>query len=109
MVKAKRDYQREMVSPNEMKWDNTKKNLIRVGDIFSFVNNIGDSMQTHEVIGIRDCEERLKKWDIVDHQERTVILLSPVLEVSSFSVYKRAAGYRDNYIVRGTCAIRGTP
>jgi hypothetical protein len=106
MKKAKMDYLREISSRKNIQWDNTSKNSIAVGDQFSFVNNTLNTMRTHQVINILTAQHRINEWDIAQHQNRNVIVLSTEYAESNFYEYKQAVGYNPNYIVRGTTANR---
>ncbi len=84
-------------------WDDTKKNQAKVGYKFAFVNQIEDKMEIFDIIAILTNSVRRGHWDIEDHKDRRVIVLSKLVEEMKFSEYKKKVGYKEKYVIRGTC------
>jgi hypothetical protein len=84
-------------------WDDTKKNQAKVGYKFAFVNQIDDKMEIFNIIGILTNDIRREHWDIDDHKDRRVLILSKRISEIKFTEYKKKVGYKERYTIRGTC------
>lgn len=109
MKKTLADWRQQMHRLNNgetPEWDNTKDNKIQIGDDFAFVNNKTNNMQLFKVIGLKTTAARPEEWNILEHANRTVIVLSRDVEIQNFMEYKRRVGYKENYILHGTGPMR---
>ena len=109
MKKTLADWRQQMSRLNNgetPEWDNTKDNKIQVGDSFAFVNNKLNQMQMFNVIRLKTIATRPAEWNILEHANRTVIVLSRDTHIQNFMEYKRRVGYKENYIMHGTCRMQ---
>ena len=109
-LKARTDYLREQGkfragSITNPKWDDSLNNNAEVGDKFAFVQNTADIMEIFTIIGIIDAEDRPNYWDIPEHQQRRLLVLSHKEDEMSFEAYKDIHEYNQGYIVRGTTRL----
>ena len=110
-LKARTDYLREQVkfrdeSNTNPKWDDSLNNNAEVGDKFAFVQNTTDIMEIFTIIGIIDAADRPNYWDIPEHQQRRLLVLSHKEDEISFEAYKDIHDYNQNFIVRGTTRMK---
>jgi len=110
-LKARTDYLREQGkfadgSITNPKWDDSLNNNAEVGDKFAFVQNTADIMEIFTIIGIIDAADRPNYWDIPEHQQRRLLVLSHKEDEMSFEAYKDIHEYRENFIVRGTSRLK---
>tara|TARA_B100001094_G_C17375789_1_gene414624 strand:- start:30 stop:431 length:402 start_codon:yes stop_codon:yes gene_type:complete len=110
-LKARTDYLREQVkfrdeSNTNPKWDDSLNNNAEVGDKFAFVQNTTDIMEIFTIIGIIDAADRPNYWDIPEHQQRRLLILSHKEDEISFEAYKDIHEYNQNFIVRGTTRMK---
>ena len=109
MVKSKQDYLREMQKlqyGEHATWDSTATNNISTGDLFCFVSNIENWMRCFRVMQIRSTQHRIQEWDIPQHCDRKVLVLSENYTTVNFHEYKIDVGYKLNYVLRGTAQAR---
>ena len=84
-------------------WDDTKKNQAKVGYKFAFVNQIDDKMEIFNIIGILTNDIRREHWNIDNHKDRRVLILSKKISEIKFTEYKKKVEYKERYTIRGTC------
>ena len=84
-------------------WDDTKNNQAKIGYKFAFVNQIEDYMEIFDIIAILNNGVRREHWNIEDHKNRRVLVLSKLVEKIKFSDYKKKVGYKEKYTIRSTC------
>lgn len=83
-------------------WDDTKHNNAQHGDYFVFVDAKQDRAQVFRIVGILPAQQRRTEWNMEEHQNRRVLVLSKLEETTTWTQIKERCGYADNYTLRGT-------
>ena len=83
-------------------WNDTPHNNAKLGETFSFVNNIKDEMQLFTIVAILSSTAARKHWNIENHSNRRTLVLSKLHRTLKFSAYKYIVGYAENFKVQGT-------
>lgn len=104
--KAREDYKREQkyfnsenISP---KWDDSKYNRAKIGDMFAFIHNIEDKAEIFEIKGILNAKDRPYYWNIPEHRRRNVLILSQKIRDDTWSRIKDEINKPNWGILRGT-------
>ena len=103
--KAKDDYIREkeyMENGNIGKWDDSKYNNSNIGDYFAFVHQKENRVEIYKIDNILLSTERPDYWDIVEHNHRNVLYLSPMISQITWGEMKNIIGYKEAFLLRGT-------
>ena len=97
------DYAREMANNRnnfDVIWDDSPANNTKVGDLFSFITGQGRSTldvgegycQIRKVIAVLPNNARPKHWNIPEHTDRHVLILSDILYEGTWVELSEACG-----------------
>jgi len=106
---ARVDYKREReffnsntISP---KWDDNKYNKACIGDIFGFVHNIENRIELFHITGILKATDRPGYWNLPEHKQRNVIILSKKITQKNWSDVTILLNKPNWKVVMGTTCI----
>lgn len=104
--KARDDYKREQnfFNTNNMspKWDDSKYNTAKIGDMFAFIHSIEDKAEIFQIIGILNNTDRPEYWDMPEHNTRNVLILSQKIRDDTWTRIKNEINRPNWGILRGT-------
>lgn len=106
---ARKDYFREKAFFHEhgrSKYDDSRYNLAKVGDLFCFVHASDDIMEVFFIVAIGPSRHRPEYWNISNHKPRNVLYLSQKKGEFSWKKFKTMAGYQDHFRLQGTQRFR---
>ena len=90
--KARMDYLREQAhfeEYNKARWDDSRYNTAKIGDYFAFVHCTQNFVEIFVITDITDAKNRPDHWDMPNHRNRNVLILSKKITETTWTDFKQ--------------------